>query len=83
MSRCKTVYVCVGSSCHIKGSYQIMELLRQAIADNGLEDQVVLKAAFCLGKCEDGVSIRVDDEVISGVNETNFQDIFNMYILAI
>ena len=79
----KTVYVCVGSSCYIKGSYRIMELMRKSIADNGLEDKVVLKAAFCLGECANGVSIRVNDQIVSGVSEANFQDVFNMYILAV
>ncbi len=82
MSAPKTVYICVGSSCHVKGSYKVIELMRKAIADNQLEDKVTLKAAFCLGNCAEGVSIRIDDKVIGGVNEANFQDIFNMYILA-
>ena len=45
------IYVCVGSSCHLKGSYQIIELMKKALEDNGLTDQVNLSAAFCLGKC--------------------------------
>ena len=56
--------------------------MRKAIADNQLEDKVTLKAAFCLGNCAEGVNIRIDGKVIGGVNEANFQDIFNMYILA-
>ena len=82
MSTQKTVSICVGSSCHVKGSYKIFELMRKAIADNQLEDKVILKAAFCLGNCAEGVNIRIDGNVIGGVNEANFQDIFNMYILA-
>ncbi len=78
----KTVYICVGSSCHVKGSYKIIELMRKAIADNQLEDKVILKAAFCLGNCAEGVNMRIDGNIIGNVNEENFQDIFNMYILA-
>ncbi len=78
----KTVYICVGSSCHVKGSYKIIELMRKAIADNQLEDKVILKAAFCLGNCAEGVNMRIDGNIIGNVNEENFRDIFNMYILA-
>ena len=58
------IYVCVGSSCHIKGSYPIIELLKENIAKHHLENKVNLKASFCLGKCTNGVSIKVDDEII-------------------
>lgn len=45
------VQVCIGSSCHLKGSREIVELMRKAIAENQLEDQVTLAGSFCLGKC--------------------------------
>ena len=65
------IYVCVGSSCHLKGSYQIIELMKKALEDNGLTDQVNLSAAFCLGKCTHGVTIKVDDEIVTGVSPEN------------
>mgnify|MGYP002798204599 CR=1 FL=1 len=70
------IYVCVGSSCHLKGSYQIIDLMKKALEENGLTDQVNLSAAFCLGKCTHGVSIKVDDEIVTGLNRDNFDDIF-------
>ena len=76
------IYVCVGSSCHLKGSYQIIELMKKALEDNGLTDQVNLSAAFCLGKCTHGVSIKVDDEIVTGLNRDNFDDIFAVSVLA-
>lgn len=77
------VYVCVGSSCHLKGSYDIINLMKEQIASHGLEDKVNLAAAFCLGKCTegDGVSIKVEDEIVGGVNPANFNEIFKTYIL--
>lgn len=75
------IYVCVGSSCHIKGSYPIIELLKENIAKHHLENKVNLKASFCLGKCTNGVSIKVDDKIICGVTQENFMDVFNQYIL--
>lgn len=77
------VYVCVGSSCHLKGSYDIINLMKEHIASHGLEERVNLAAAFCLGKCTDsnGVSIKVEDEIVGGVNAENFEEIFKTYIL--
>lgn len=76
-----TINVCVGSSCHLKGSYQIIELMTEALKKYHLTDEVTLSAAFCLGKCTDGVSIKVDDEIICGVCPDNFDEIFEKYVL--
>lgn len=76
------VYICVGSSCHIKGSYDIIQLTKAAIAENKLEDKVQLSAAFCLGKCTDGVSVKIDDEIICGVSKDNFDQFFLDHILS-
>lgn len=75
------IYVCVGSSCHLKGSYEIINLMKEGILKNSLNDKVNLSAAFCLGKCTDGVSIKIDDEIICGINMENFTEIFNKYVL--
>ena len=75
------IYVCIGSSCHLKGSYDIIELLKQNIKLNNLENKIDMKASFCLGKCTSGVTIKVDDEIITGVSKENFNEVFNKYIL--
>lgn len=78
-----TVLVCVGSSCHLKGSYDIIELFKARLAKENLEDKVTLKSIFCLGKCDEaGVSIQVDNQVITGVTPNNFDDVFTKYILS-
>ncbi len=77
-----TVLVCVGSSCHLKGSHDIIDLMKKAIADHHLEEKVTLKATFCLGKCAvSGVCIKVDDEIITGVTKNNFDEVFKANIL--
>lgn len=75
------VSVCIGSSCHLKGSYDIINTFKELIEKNHLEDKVELAAAFCLGKCMDGVTIKVDGELVLGVNRDNMNEIFNKYIL--
>lgn len=56
------VTVCIGSSCHIKGSRQVVEQLQYLIANAGLEDKVELGGTFCMGKCQEGVCVTVDGE---------------------
>ena len=77
-----TILVCVGSSCHLSGSYDIIELFKKAISENHLEDKVTLKATFCLGKCGiHGVSCKIDDNSITGVNKDNFNEVFQEHVL--
>lgn len=64
------VTVCIGSSCHIKGSRQIVEQLQYLITENGLGDKVELGGTFCMGKCQQGVCVTVDDAFYSVTPET-------------
>lgn len=77
------IYICVGSSCHIKGSYDIIQLMKEAISENHLEDRVNLSAAFCLGRCTDGVSVKINDDIICGVSRDNFSEFFQEHILSV
>lgn len=56
------VTVCIGSSCHIKGSRQVVERLQALISENNLDDKVELSGTFCMGKCQQGVCVTVDEE---------------------
>ena len=76
------VQVCVGSSCHLKGSQEIVELLEKAVEENGLTDEVVLSGSFCIGKCNRvGVTVQVDDNIHVGITKENFRDFFKTNIL--
>ena len=59
------VTVCIGSSCHLKGSRQIVEALQHKIAEHDLGDKVELGGTFCMGKCQEGVCVTVDDRFFS------------------
>jgi len=64
------VSVCIGSSCHIRGSYNVMQTFQQLIEENQLHDRCDLKAKFCMKNCHAGVSVSVGDEVFSVSPET-------------
>ncbi len=56
------ITVCIGSSCHIKGSRQVVSELQRLIAENNLNDVVELSGTFCMGQCQLGVCVTVNDE---------------------
>ena len=76
------VMICIGSSCHINGSRQVVELMQNAIRENHLENQVELGGTFCLGNCQQGVCVQVDDVKYNEVNSETFPSFFETQILA-
>ena len=75
------ITVCIGSSCHIKGSRRVVEQLQQLIADNNVADKVELGGTFCLGQCQQGVCVMVDDSFHS-VSPENVSEFFASEVLA-
>ena len=75
------ITVCIGSSCHIKGSRQVVEQLQDLIRDNNLGDKVELAGTFCMGRCKEGVCVTVDDEFYS-VSPDTVEDFFKNDVLA-
>lgn len=59
------VVVCIGSSCHIKGSRLVVERLQVLVAEHGVGDKVDLSGTFCLGRCAEGVCVLADGELFS------------------
>ena len=75
------VTVCIGSSCHIKGSRPVVEKLQHLIDENDLGKKVELGGTFCMGKCQQGVCVTVDDKHFSVYPDT-VSDFFADEILA-
>ncbi len=76
------ITVCIGSSCHIKGSRQVVEQLQHLISVNKLDDKVELGGTFCMGKCQQGVCVTVEDSFHSVTPET-VEEFFKNEVLAI
>lgn len=57
------VTVCIGSSCHLKGSRKVVEELKRLISEGHLEDKVELAGTFCLGQCQSGVCVTIGDKI--------------------
>lgn len=74
------ITVCIGSSCHLKGSRQVVEGIQALIAENDLGDKVDLGATFCLGNCQQGVCVTVDEQFYS-VSPDTVEEFFNEAVL--
>ena len=78
------IQICVGSSCHLKGSHDIVELFQRALEEHHLEDEVVLSGSFCIGQCNRiGVTVTINDEVHVGVTKENFTEFFKTNVIDV
>ena len=59
------INVCIGSACHLKGSYDIIKIFFFFFEENKLSEKLSVKASFCLGNCVGAVSVKFDDKVYS------------------
>ncbi len=64
------ITVCIGSSCHIKGSRQVVQKLQELVAAHNLSEKVELAGTFCMGQCQRGVCVTVNDKFCSVTPET-------------
>lgn len=76
------IQVCIGSACHLKGAYNVINSLQSLIDENCLQEKVTLKAAFCLGECTSAVSVKVDDAPVASVCSSNVAQFFEEHVLG-
>lgn len=74
------ITVCIGSSCHIKGSRSVVEQLRAMISERDLDEKIDLAGTFCMGNCQKGVCVTVDGEFYS-VTPESVRDFFTNHVL--
>ena len=69
------VLICVGSSCHLKGSEKIVELFQKEIEKRRLDSEITLAGSFCTGRCNRvGVTVTIDAEVYTGITPETFNE---------
>ena len=48
----KDITVCIGSSCHLRGSREVVQALDRLVREAGLQEEINLRESFCMGACE-------------------------------
>ena len=76
------IQICVGSSCHLKGSEKLVGLFKKEVEARGLDTDITLAGSFCTGRCNrDGVTVTVDDDIYTGVTPESFDAFFTDTVL--
>ena len=77
------INVCIGSACHLKGSYNVISELQHLIEVNHLSDKIEIKAVFCMGRCSEAVAVRVNNEEIESLNSDMVSAFFKHRIIPL
>lgn len=76
------ITICIGSSCHLRGSREIIGKLEKLVKENSLQDKVELKGSFCMGQCQKGVCVTIDG-VLHSLTPEKTEEFFNSYVLGV
>lgn len=76
------IKVCIGSACHLKGSYEVIKKLQAYITKHHLENQVDLKSSFCLGNCSSAVSVQINQNEVESVSPENVEIMMEKWVKA-
>ena len=74
------ITICIGSSCHLKGSREIVTKLDQLISENNLKKEIELVGSFCIGECTKGVCVKIEEDLFSLSPEKTY-DFFRNEVL--
>lgn len=74
------IEICIGSACHLKGSYKVIQETKELLQEKGLTAQIELKSSFCLGKCGEGVSVRLNGDQIYSIKADEVSEFFEKHM---
>ncbi len=78
--RAKTIIsICLGSSCYRRGNQEVLEVIKEYLADHQLTDQVEFKGHLCAGKCAEGPNLQVNNKEYHKVDRNAAIEILNKH----
>lgn len=74
--------VCIGSSCHIRGSRDVVKKLEALIAQHELRERINLRGSFCMGACERGACVHFGGKRYALAPE-GIEEFFDAHVLPV
>ena len=71
------ITICLGSSCFSRGNKQTVQIIKDWIQENKLEEQVYFHGGHCFGSCEKGPVLKINDRIYYGIEPTDVRIILN------
>lgn len=74
------IVICIGSSCHLRGSRDVVMTLEKLVVNNDMKDKINLRGSFCMGECQNGVCVEFLGKKYA-LNPTKAQSFFEETVL--
>lgn len=76
------VTVCVGSSCHIKGSREVIKRFDELLTEHDLQGRVKLRGSFCMERCGKGINWQIGDQDLTSTGIEDAVETFTKDVIA-
>lgn len=73
------ITICLGSSCFARGNKSLVNIIKQFIQDNKLEDRVYFHGNHCFDQCIEGPVIKIDNTMYKAVDEAEILKILGKH----
>lgn len=77
------ISICFGSACHLRGAYGVLHAFQVLFDRYKLPGDIDMEGHFCQGRCNEGVVIKINDEIITDVKVENVNAIFQQKVLRL
>lgn len=74
------VLICIGSSCHVRGAKEVIEMFTRLAKEYGGALDLELNGSFCMGACTKGVSVKIGENIYH-VKPEDAEDFFREVIV--
>lgn len=71
------IVVCLGSSCFSRGNRIIVQLVREYLQLNELEDRVIFRGNRCFSNCEKGPIVQIGLKTYEHVDQISILEILD------
>lgn len=78
----KTIKICIGSACHLRGSYEVMSTFKQLVEYHQLQEKVELHTEFSLNNYTHAVSVMRWDGKLLSISSENARQVFKDEVIA-
>ena len=71
------ITICMGSSCFSRGNKQVLQIIKDYLAEKDLDAQILFKGSHCMNTCEHGPVVQIDSVSYQQVGSSNIIDILD------
>lgn len=71
------IEICLGSSCFSRGNRDVVQVIREYLRKNHLDDKVVFRGARCLGNCSEGPFIVINGKIIEKITVMDIEKLLD------